>query len=209
MLSREEWQRALEATADTIRACTLCRLHEGRTRAVPGEGPVFARVLLVGEAPGRDEDATGRPFVGRAGRILDAALTASRLPRRSVFITNVVKCRPPKNRRPRPDEAAACRMYLMAQIACVQPRVIVTLGATALRGVLGPRHDLKDARRKQLDLGGIPVVATFHPAAILYNRRLAGDLRKDLGKVARIAAASSRRRQASGKTPSRARRATR
>lgn len=209
MLSREDSERALEATSDTIRACTLCRLHKGRILAVPGEGPVFARVLLVGEAPGRDEDATGRPFVGRAGRILEAALTAARLPRSSVFITNVVKCRPPKNRRPKPDEVAACRMYLMGQIAFVQPRVIVTLGATALRGLLGPGHELKDARRKRLTLGDIPVVATYHPAAVLYNRRLGRNLFSDLTKAARSVGAPSRPREATGRRPSRARRATR
>ena len=189
MLSDDEWQRTLEATAEAIRACTLCRLHATRTRAVPGEGPVPAAVLLIGEAPGRDEDASGRPFVGRAGRILDAALEAARLPRPSVFITNVVKCRPPGNRRPKPDEAAACRPYLMAQIAGVRPRVIVTLGATALRALLGPGHELKASRTKALRFGAIPVVATYHPAGVLYNRKLEARLRHDLRKVAKRVAA--------------------
>lgn len=212
MLSEEEWRRALEATANTIRACTRCRLHATRTNAVPGEGPVFVPVLLVGEAPGRDEDAAGRPFVGRAGRILDAALGAARLPRESVFITNVVKCRPPKNRRPKPDEVAACRTYLLGQIACVQPRVIVTLGATALRGLLGPGHELRTARGQILHLGAISVVATYHPAAVLYNRRLERDLRRDLRKVARSALPGADARvvgKPSGRKPSRAGRATR
>ena len=118
-----------------------------------------------------------------SGRILDAAMRAARLPRDSVFITNVVKCRPPGNRRPKPDEAAACRTYLLAQIACVRPRVIVTLGATALRGVLGPGHELRTARGEDLRLGEIPVVATYHPAGVLYNRRLERDLRRDLRHV--------------------------
>jgi DNA polymerase len=212
MLSPEEWQRALEATADTIRACTRCRLHATRTNAVPGEGPVFAPVLLVGEAPGRDEDAAGRPFVGRAGRVLDAALEAARLPREFVFITNVVKCRPPENRKPKPDEAAACRSYLMGQIACVHPRVIVTLGATALRSILGPGHELKTARGQNLRLGATSVVATYHPAAVLYNRRLERDLRRDLRKVARKVlpgADAQGVEEPSGRRPSRARRATR
>lgn len=210
--SAEDRRRALETTADTIRVCTLCHLHEARANAVPGEGSARAAVLLVGEAPGRDEDASGRPFVGRAGRILDAALEAARLPRKSVFITNVVKCRPPRNRRPRPVEVAACRRYLVAQITCVQPRVIVTLGATALRGLLGPGHELKTARKKLLHLGGIPVVATYHPAAVLYNRRLEGELRRDLATVARsvVSARASRGgRRPSGRRPSRGRRATR
>lgn len=211
-LSEEERREALEATAGTIRLCTLCRLHEGRTNAVPGEGPVIAPVMLVGEAPGRDEDAAGRPFVGRAGQILDAALGAARLRRESVFITNVVKCRPPGNRRPKPDEAAACRNYLVAQIACVQPRVIVTLGATALRGVLGAGHELRSSRGKRLRLGGIPVVATYHPAAVLYNRGLDLELRRDLRRVARSvegSTASQGRRPPSGTRSARGRRATR
>ena len=211
MLSDEAWRQALEATAETIRACIRCRLHRTRSHAVPGEGPAGAAIFLVGEAPGRDEDASGRPFVGRAGRILDAAMRAARLPRDSVFITNVVKCRPPGNRRPKPDEAAACRTYLLAQIACVRPRVIVTLGATALRGVLGPGHELRTARGEDLRLGEIPVVATYHPAGVLYNRRLERDLRRDLRRVARRVGPSleSPRQRASGRKPSRGRRATR
>ncbi len=208
MLSEEDWRRALAATADTIRGCTLCRLHAGRTHAVPGEGPVYAPVLLVGEAPGRDEDLSGRPFVGRAGRILNAALEDASLSRDSVYITNVVKCRPPGNRRPKPDEMVACRMYLMGQIACVQPKIIVTLGATALRGVLGRPHELQAARGERLQLGGIRVVATYHPAAVLYNRSLERELRRDLRNVARAVARDSGRRP-SGRTPSHARRATR
>ena len=202
MRSDEEWRRALEATADAVRACTRCRLHATRTKAVPGEGPVPAAVLFIGEAPGRGEDASGRPFVGRAGRILDAALAAARLPRESVFITNVVKCRPPGNRKPRPDEVAACRPYLRAQIACVWPRVVVTLGSTALRALLGPGHQLKTSRRESLHVGGIPVVATYHPAGVLYNRKLEPRLRQDLRKVARAVAParrSRRRRGASGR----------
>ena len=188
VLSGEERQQTLEATARTIRECARCRLHATRTNAVPGEGAAGAVVLLVGEAPGRDEDASGRPFVGRAGRILDAALEAAHLPRESVFVTNVVKCRPPGNRRPKPDELAACRSYLMGQIACVRPRIIVTLGATALRGLLGPGHELRTARGKPLRLGELRVVATYHPAAVLYNRNLEGALRRDLRKVARAVA---------------------
>ena len=184
MLSDAEARQALETMADTIRACALCRLASGRRCAVPGEGPVRAAILLVGEAPGRDEDASGQPFVGRAGRVLDSALAAAQLPRDSVFITNVVKCRPPGNRRPKPDEVAACRPYLVGQIAFVRPRAIVTLGATALRALLGPGHELKESRGKPLRFGGIPVVATYHPAGVLYNRALEARLRRDLRKVA-------------------------
>src|SRR5213593_1925542 len=109
----------LEALAARIRVCTLCRLHEGRGNAVPGEGPASARLLLLGEGPGRHEDEQGRPFVGAAGKVLDAALAKAGLSRRDVFITHVVKCRPPENRNPKADEVAACRPYLEAQIRAV------------------------------------------------------------------------------------------
>ena len=183
--SEEARRRALESTAESVRACTRCPLHAGRTQAVPGEGPLGAPVLLVGEAPGRDEDASGRPFVGRAGRILDRALDAAGLSRRSVFITNVVKCRPPGNRTPKAGEVEACRPYLLEQVAAVAPKVIVTLGTTAARGLLGPGVELKGSRGRLLGLGEIPVIPTYHPAAILYNRNLERALVKDLRKAAR------------------------
>ncbi len=197
--------RTLDATAAAVRLCTRCRLHATRTCAVPGEGPPRAAVLLIGEAPGRDEDASGRPFVGRAGKILDAALTAAHLPRDSVFVTNLVKCRPPGNRRPKRDEWQACRPYLLAQMGLVEPRAVVTLGATALRGLLGPGVELRESRRKPLRFGTIPVVPTYHPAAVLYNRSLEAALRRDLARVARFAAGprKPRRRSPSGRRTSR------
>ena len=142
--------------------------------------------MLIGEAPGREEDASGRPFVGAAGRILDKALQAARLPRGSVFVTNVVKCRPPANRAPRADETESCHPYLMTQLDAVRPKVVVTLGSTALRGLLGPGLDLKAARTKPLAFHDIAVVATYHPAAVLYNRRLEATIRSDLKKAARL-----------------------
>jgi len=179
--------KALDRIAAAVRPCAACRLHIGRMLAVPGEGPVGARVLLIGEAPGRSEDASGRPFVGSAGRVLDAALAAVRVPRKEVFITNVVKCRPPENRRPRADEAKACRPYLLGEIAAVRPKVIVTLGATALRLLLGPEPDIRGARGTVFAFGPTPVLVTYHPAAILYNRRLETAFRRDLRKAARLA----------------------
>lgn len=180
----------LESIAARVRLCTRCRLHEGRTRAVPGEGPAGARIVLVGEAPGRDEDASGRPFVGSAGRILNAALDAARIHRDSVFITNTVKCRPPRNRRPKPDELEACRPYLLAQVAAVRPKVIVTLGATGLRSLLGTSQELAAARGASQAFEGVPVVATYHPAAVLYNRSLERALREDLARAARMSRAN-------------------
>lgn len=186
MGSAEEARReALDRLAAEVRACTRCRLHESRTLAVPGEGPLDANVLVVGEAPGREEDAVGRPFVGSAGKVLDAALTSAGLARDEVFVTNVVKCRPPKNRRPKSDEVEACRPYLLEQIDLVRPKVLVTLGATGLAALLGPGVELKDARARAHLVHGLPLVATYHPAAVLYNRRLERDLRKDLRKVGR------------------------
>ena len=183
----------LEDLATRIRTCTLCRLHEGRTLAVPGEGPPDARIFLVGEAPGRHEDDSGRPFVGAAGRMLDAALGKAGLTRKDVFITNVVKCRPPENHRPRADEIEACHPYLVAQVRAVRPRVLVALGDTAVTGLLGPQVDLASARKGHPRFERIPIVATYHPAAILYNRALFDDLREDIEKAARLARVPRRR----------------
>ncbi len=183
----------LEDLAARIRACTLCRLSEGRTRAVPGEGPREAKLFLVGEAPGRHEDEAGRPFVGAAGKVLDAALAKAGLARGDVFITNVVKCRPPENRRPRADEIAACRPYLVAQVHGVRPRALVALGDTAVTSLLGPAADLATARTSLPRFEGIPVVATYHPAATLYNRGLTKLLEADLARAARIARIPRRR----------------
>lgn len=192
--------RTLETTAASVRACTLCLLHSQRTNAVPGEGPLDATVMLIGEAPGRDEDASGRPFVGRAGRILDSALNSAGIPRDSVFITNIVKCRPPGNRKPKRGEIAACRPYLLAQIDAVRPACIVTLGSMALQALFGPGHELRNERGHTLHLGSRTVLATYHPAAILYNRKLEEALRRDLRNVARAT---------SGRRPGRGRGATR
>ena len=175
----------LEEVAAKVRECTLCRLHRNRTRAVPGEGPVDADMFLIGEAPGRQEDAAGRPFVGSAGKVLNRALTAARLSRKDVFVTNVVKCRPPANRAPKADEMEACRPYLQSQMEAVRPRVLVTLGSTALHSVQGPGARLSEARGRDLAFDGIPVRATYHPAAVLYNPRLEAALRADLRSIAR------------------------
>jgi len=182
----------LDATAAQIRACTKCRLHRGRTFAVPGEGPVGARLFLVGEGPGRQEDEAGRPFVGASGRLLTQFLGEAGTSRDHVFITNVVKCRPPNNRTPRVDEIDACHPYLAAQLAAVGPRAIVTMGATALRSLLGPNVDLHSARRRRRRYAGIPVFATYHPAAVLRNRRLARVVARDLTRAARFAGAATR-----------------
>ena len=180
-------EEGLAELAARVRVCVLCRLHQGRAHAVPGEGPADARVLLIGEGPGRHEDEQGRPFVGTAGKILDAALAKAGLTRGDVFITNAVKCRPPENRKPRTDEVAACRPYLLAQTRIIRPGAIATLGDTALKGLLDPGTELATARRRRLRHEGIPVIATYHPAAALYNRRLVETLAKDLARAKRAA----------------------
>ena len=160
---------SLEAVARAVADCTRCGLCEGRTNTVPGEGAPRARLLCVGEGPGETEDRTGRPFVGRAGELLTDILAAIELPRESVFIANVVKCRPPQNRKPLPDEIAACMPLLQAQIRLIRPRVLLALGATAAEALLGVRKSLGELRGKVHRYDGIPLVVTYHPAALLRN----------------------------------------
>jgi DNA polymerase len=159
----------LEAVAAGVAACTKCPLCKGRRNTVPGEGDPHARLMLVGEGPGATEDETGRPFVGAAGELLTQILGAIGIPRESVFIANIVKCRPPQNRKPLPDEAAACLPYLRRQIELVRPKVLVALGATAAENMLGARKSLGELRGAVHSYAGIPLVVTYHPAALLRN----------------------------------------
>ena len=159
----------LEDVAERIRTTHCCALCPNRTHAVPGEGNPQARLFLVGEGPGATEDAQGRPFVGQAGNLLNGILEAIEVPRDSVYITNIVKCRPPQNRKPLPDEIAACIPYLHRQIEIVQPRVILALGSTAGEAMLGVRKSLGELRGKVHTYNGIPLVVTYHPAALLRN----------------------------------------
>lgn len=154
-----------------IRECLACPLGPGRMKFVFGEGNPKARLMFVGEGPGRDEDLQGRPFVGKAGELLDRMIGALGLKREDTYIANVVKCRPPDNRTPTPDEARACMGYLHRQIELIQPAVIVTLGATPLRELLGVSEGITRTRGqwRQLKVGDreIPVMPTFHPAYVL------------------------------------------
>ncbi|HEY5539125.1 MAG TPA: uracil-DNA glycosylase family protein [Thermoplasmata archaeon] len=196
--------RALNLLAAKIRVCTLCQLHTDRLNAVPGEGAANAQIFLIGEAPGRREDELGRPFVGTAGSVLDTALKRAGLNRPKLFITNAVKCRPPANRAPRRDEVAMCRPYLIAQVQAVRPRVIVTLGGTALRDLLGQSPRIAVARHSALDFGGIPVIATYHPASSRYDRRIAATIARDLRRAARAALAEPQRIRSRPPVPGRA-----
>jgi uracil-DNA glycosylase len=159
----------LAAVAGLVAECTRCPLCESRRHTVPGEGPADARLVVVGEGPGRTEDETGRPFVGKAGELLTKILAAIDLPRERVFICNVVKCRPPENRVPQYDEVAACVPYLFRQIELVAPKVIIAMGGTAAQTLLNTKQSLGALRNKTHRLRGVPLIVTYHPAALLRN----------------------------------------
>lgn len=176
---------SLSLVADEVRACTRCPLSLMRTSAVPGEGPPDAAVVIIGEGPGRKEDLQGRPFVGAAGKQLDGLLRDAGLARDDVYITNVVKCRPPENRRPTDAEAEACHPYLVRQIELLRPTVIVLLGDSALKRFL-PDQTLGGAHGMLFERGGLALFPTYHPAAMIYNRTLekvSSEDFKALGKV--------------------------
>jgi len=159
----------LDAVARLVAECTKCRLCESRTHTVPGEGPAHARLVVVGEGPGRTEDATGRPFVGQAGELLTKILAAIDWPREQVFICNVVKCRAPENRVPLYDEIAACRPYLFRQIELLAPKVILAMGGTAAQTLLDTKQSLGALRNKLHRFRGTALIVTYHPAALLRN----------------------------------------
>jgi DNA polymerase len=165
---------SLEKVAEDIKACTLCRLCETRTNAVPGEGVSRPLVMVIGEGPGKDEDTSGRPFVGIAGQLLDKMLSSIGLSRgENCFIANVVKCRPPQNRDPLPDETAACASFLARQIQLLQPRFILCAGRIAAHTLLDTSESIGKLRGKFINYqtGGreIPFIVTYHPSAILRN----------------------------------------
>jgi uracil-DNA glycosylase len=161
--------RTLDDVARANAACTRCELYETATRAVPGEGSPTAGLVCVGEAPGANEDATGRPFVGQAGKLLDKILAAIGLARGDVFICNVLKHRPPANRNPRPEEVAACKPYLVRQIELIRPRVIVAFGTFAAQTLLETTLPIGKLRGQVHRYYGVPLIVTYHPAALLRN----------------------------------------
>lgn len=170
----------LEQLRNEICVCQLCMLAHTRTNAVPGEGPVDAQVMFVGEAPGKVNDATGRPFVGHGGRIFDIVLERLGLSRSEVFVTNAVKCWPPENRKPSSAELAACNNYLAAQISLLSPRLLVALGKVAFKAVTGRDIRLKAEHGILTEHDGIPIVATYHPNSIRYVRGGVATIVKDL-----------------------------
>ncbi len=172
---------SLERIAEEVRACARCRLAERRSRAVPGEGPAAPLVMVIGEGPGADEDATGRPFVGKAGQLLDKMLASIGLSRdTNCFIANVVKCRPPQNRDPEPDETAACAAFLDRQIALLKPRVILTVGRVPTQALLKTSEGIGRLRGRFVDFRGIPLLPTYHPSALLRDESLKRPAWEDL-----------------------------
>lgn len=173
----------LDSVAKKISQCKNCGLFVTRINAVPGEGVENPLVMVIGEGPGEDEDKTGRPFVGKAGQLLDKMLGAIGLDRnRNCFIANIVKCRPPMNRTPTFPEADACSGYLMAQIHILKPKAILALGRTAVQNLLKTDDGINSIRGRLLDYNGIPFLATYHPSALLRNETLKRPAWEDLKK---------------------------
>ena len=162
---------ALQIIRDEIGDCTRCALHSGRNKLVFGDGSPAARLMFVGEGPGADEDAQGLPFVGKAGQLLNNMIAAMGLRREEVYIANVVKCRPPGNRTPEPDEANTCSPFLFRQIDVIRPEVLVALGATAATYLLGQRQPLAGLRGRVHSFRGSQLIVTYHPAYLLRDPR--------------------------------------
>ena len=177
---------SIEAIAREVSQCTRCGLSAGRTLTVPGEGSLEPPILFVGEGPGAEEDRAGRPFVGAAGRYLDKWISAMGLERSSLFIANCVKCRPPGNREPHPEEIAACLPYLERQIAILKPKAICCLGRTAAHTLLASSASLAELRGTLYHRGGIPLVVTYHPSAVLRDQSLRKPVWEDLKVVQRL-----------------------
>jgi DNA polymerase len=175
---------SLEKIATEVKGCPLCKLSRTRKNAVPGEGQLAAKIMFIGEAPGKTEDEKGRPFIGTAGKLLDNMLKRAGIERSQVFITNVVKCRPPNNRVPEEDEVIACRPYLDRQIALIRPKVICILGRTAYSSLLGG-GSITANRGKIVERAGQKYFLTIHPAAAIYNKSLISVLEADLNKLAK------------------------
>jgi uracil-DNA glycosylase len=170
---------SLEKIASEVIGCPLCKLSRSRRNAVPGDGQLSSKIMFVGEAPGKNEDEQGKPFVGAAGMILNQALEKVGIKRAEVFITNVVKCRPPGNRVPENDERSICRQYLDRQISLIAPKIICILGSTAYSSILGGKSITKN-RGKIMERNGQKYFLTIHPAAAIYNKNLRSVLNNDL-----------------------------
>lgn len=174
---------SLEAIRKDLGECIRCKLHEHRTNIVFGEGDPGAKLVFIGEGPGADEDATGRPFVGRAGQLLDKIIAAIGLKREEVYISNIVKCRPPGNRTPERDEVATCEQFLFRQLALIRPQVIVALGSPAFQTLVRTKESITRARGEWREWNGIMVMPTFHPAYLLRVPEKKREAWEDMKKV--------------------------
>ncbi|WP_438016173.1 uracil-DNA glycosylase family protein [Sorangium sp. So ce315] len=182
----EERVARLSLIAEEVRTCQKCPLHQGRTHTVFSRGNPLSEVVFVGEGPGAEEDLQGEPFVGPAGQLLDKMIAAMGYHRDDVYICNIVKCRPPKNRKPEPAEMAACSPYLASQLALIKPKVIVALGATAVQGLIGTTEGITKLRGTwKLYKGSIPIMPTFHPAYLLRQPSAKREVWSDLKEVMR------------------------
>ena len=177
-------QPQLDLLKADVLGCKKCELSETRNHVIFGEGNVSAKILIIDEAPGKDEDIQGRPFVGKSGQLLDKILSACGFTREEhVFISNIVKCRPPDNRVPTRFEADACISWLRKQIELIDPKILILLGATALKHMAGPEHRITRERGKWLSLQGRLAMPVFHPAALLRDPRLKRDTWEDYKKI--------------------------
>ena len=185
---KEEWEKAetLEKLESLIKDCTACKLCEGRNKFVFGSGNTNADVMCVGEGPGAEEDKQGLPFVGRAGQLLTDILKAIKFERDEVYIANIVKCRPPDNRTPFPDEMDTCLPYLRKQYELIQPKLILCLGLTAAKGLLKSRESLTSMRGKIYEFEDAKVIVTYHPAALLRNPNWKRPCWEDLKKFKQL-----------------------
>lgn len=181
------FEDSLEIIADEVALCTKCTLHHSRKLPVPGEGPPNAEILFIGEGPGFHENEQGRPFVGAAGKFLEELLESIHLKRSDVFIANVVKCRPPGNRDPQPDELSTCSYYLERQIQVINPKVIVTLGRFSMAYFL-PNAKISQIHGQAVQVRGRLIVAMYHPAAALHQRSLKPTIEADFAKIPQLIA---------------------
>ena len=180
-------EEILKQIAQEVSVCTLCELHYSRKNAVPGEGPVNAEVMFIGEGPGFHENEQGRPFVGAAGKYLEELLASVNMKRADVFIANVVKCRPPGNRDPLPAELACCSDYLERQIRSINPKVIVTLGRYSMAHFL-PNAKIGDIHGQAMFVKGRLIVAMYHPAAALHQQSLKATIERDFARLPELIA---------------------
>jgi uracil-DNA glycosylase family 4 len=190
----------LKQVAQQVSVCTRCSLHFSRKNAVPGEGPANAEIMFIGEGPGFYENEQGRPFVGAAGKFLEELLAKIGMKRSDVFITNVVKCRPPGNRDPEPGEIEACNDYLERQIQAINPKVIVTLGRYSMGRFL-PNAKISDVHGQAMNVKGRLIVAMYHPAAALHQQSLKPTLEKDFSRLPELIAKASQMPEQKEQTP--------